>query len=141
MMNKSPNDRMFVLANYDPITESSITRPSTNDTIYHHPTPAPTTVPLLGAPSTSTANPVVAMTTTTDNKEIEKEDSEGRFSFGSLHAALGQTFMQDRLKRRQEQEEGQLQNKSPVVMEKNKELMANTSSSGSKEIDDFLLLS
>lgn len=79
------------------------------------------------------------MTTTTDNKEIEKEDSEGRFSFGSLHAALGQTFMQDRLKRRQEQEEGQLKDKSPVEM--TKELRASSSSSGSKEIDEFLLLS
>lgn len=33
------------------------------------------------------------------------DEDEDRFSFGTLHAALGQSFVQDRLKRQREQEE------------------------------------
>lgn len=67
----------------------------------HHLEPTTKTVTLLGkASTTTTTNPPVA-----SNVAEEEESNEERFSFGTLHAALGQSFLQDRLKRRQEQEE------------------------------------
>lgn len=64
--------------------------------------PMTTTVTLLGGPSSA-----AGASTSGQAGNVIKEDGGGdeeRFSFGSLHAALGQSFVQDRLKRRQEQE-------------------------------------
>lgn len=113
----------------------------------------PTNVILLGAPSTSA--PVAS---TSSSEPIEQDaDNEGSFSFGSLHAALGQGFVQDRLKRRQEkeqqqeeEEEGQLREKTPTTVEETRTTVVvdaiqlatvSSSSDDSKENDPGLLSS
>lgn len=111
----------------------------------------PTNVILLGAPSTS------APVASTSSEPIEHDaDNEGSFSFGSLHAALGQGFVQDRLKRRQEkeqqqeEEEGQLREKTPTTVEETRTTVVvdaiqlatvSSSSDDSKENDPGLLSS
>lgn len=69
--------------------------------------PPTTTVQLLGGPTGTGGGgggSTAATATGEDIKTKEKDNDEDRISFGSLHAALGQSYVQDRLKRRAEQE-------------------------------------
>lgn len=72
---------------------------------------------LLGAGASSSAAGRAAAAPaaglTKDTPTTTDDNNEERFSFGSMHKALGQSFVQDRLKRRQEQEEQLIRDKSP----------------------------
>lgn len=76
-----------------------------------------TAIPLGGSGSTSKEVDVNAQSGRSDAVEgiviKDDEDTDDRFSFGTLHAALGQSFVQDRMKRRQVEEES-LQKREPA---------------------------
>lgn len=99
--------------------------------------------------------PSTTATNGSNNPTTEQEDNEDRFSFGTLHAALGQSFVQERLKRQKQEKEQEelLKEKSPEEeeedqktineedMKKKEEDSPTGSSSISNAIEECLLSS